>query len=339
MSEGDICEYFRKHIADTHEELQTDSFWLVLRDNLSNMLGFQTNFYKRELYENKIRIDYVVKDGSTSMIHKPHYTVQKILIIGDPHNSTDSFHFQTQMFKGKCISSSVIIIFFYPEFEKILIFQSMNPASFTLVQLNWNWFYTMDYFIGVIDNVRCNMHLTLTTGTSAMPNGICNVFIPRFEYAFKQKKTKRINSNANTGTNYPISNDLYMTFEEILVSDLAECTYFNNSFVFVSDMSRVELGSIHELIGLEQDRIQKRGNQFLHSALIHSIRDIIRKKNPYWCFGMDGGIFYANFEYLSEAPNILTFEAILELDCCILYCEIPFDIIPLLLQAIGQMMW
>ena len=335
MSDCDICKYVQKQITCTHKELQSDSFWLGLRDNLCKMLGLQTNFYKQELYENKIRIDYAVDIIYTQTIQKPHYTTQKILIIGDSRNSTDSFHFQDEIFNSNNVSDVAAVIFFYPEFGKFLVFLPLNHHNleFILAQINWNWFYTMKCSIETVDTTRRQMHLTLTTGTSAMPNGICNVFIPRFEYAFRQKKTKRIDI---ANTNYPIDHNLYMTFEEILVSALTE--YHDYTFMN-SSPQKIELGSIHELIGLDQSRIQKKGNQIFHSVLIRSICDIIRKKHPYWCFDMSYDTFQLIFACLPEAPNILTFEAILELDCCMRCCVIPYDIISVLLRAIGRVLW
>jgi len=194
---------------------------------------------------------------------------------------------------------------------------------------NWNW-YHRDFTRIRLDAVNMNIDLTLSTGASAIPLGICSVMVPRFKYALHQIVLD------NAYIRYSPNKDDYPIDEEIALMNFVISRLETDNPINVNQWSQLYGCSQRALLGSSLIKTNK-GHISTKSVMSHILIDIMRQKYSETHFNLAPAdtIIY----HIQTAPNFFNLGNIIEVELCLFECKYPIDLLMVLLGVIGEMMW
>jgi len=302
----------------------TPAIWDERRIEIGQKLGFRSyeceRLFREELSLNRIRVDYVVRNNAILTSNQIELS-QPVLVIGRAHEGHDSYRLQIDALDVETVPRYAFIAFLYPEYGKVVVFE-LEANNYQMIQFNWNWFHTYSRFF-----VSIGIDLTLTTGTSAIPLGICNVLFPRFKRARDNTDVLGVFEDFQKHPYYPLDKIFQVCSKYIMESKENKPN---------SDPTIAVGWTVHsydKLIGHTPSPIWIFDNQYVNSTLAKGFQKIMTKDPP---------ILVARntlFHHLQNVPNMFSIRDLIELDLCLKEKSVPSELLIVFLRVIGEMLW
>jgi len=300
----------------------------IVRTVLGQKLGFVEYPYLKDLNNDIIGINFLPAKPISFVIRTSGNTVKSSLT-RDYYNNQKYVVVETESMDANPLW--LIVAFLYPECGKAVILYLLPNGSYNMVQLNWNWFFTFMCLNDLLTPAQmkfCNpIQVTITTGTSAMPLGICNVLIPRFKYV--SAHIEEVSADDSVSSTYPI--DIHLLFVLNLIILGPE---------YIHDMARDKPRSFDYLIG-HIPPTQDPRNHYRESKLGQIFCEIMQSKTPDWNFVSTTPRLHWILPQIQHTPIWFSFTDILEIVLCLFDNNInmPVDVFTALLRVMGRMRW
>jgi|SRR5579872_3042430 len=349
-------EYLNQKITEFRKSIPSSADWNDLKNTVKDLLGFQSNSYFEAMYPCKAMLSYYIWykgpiyeeeqfiSGSVNI-------TQPIAVLSNLDSSLHQHHYWLNL-PHKCLNQDFIpkylmIAFLYPECGKVIMCKlrshitiNNNDHLLRIKILNWNWFIR-DNTYAKIDDHLMSIDLTLSTGASAMPLGICNVVIPRFE-----------NASQNLEYDIDILSDAYYykyPSDVVLnaIIDVVNKRRFSQTDQLPWETLSTPWGTIipwgsvsacswHVLIGNIIVKVDQ-GKILADSVLVNKLIDIAKNNMS----NVNDSKFSSNdiFNCMCKTPNFFALNKLVVVELCLIECKCPKDIFTAILGVIGEMMW
>src|SRR5579872_3416506 len=212
--------YFERKLADFQIVPPLSADWEDLKNTVKDLLNLQSNSYLELMYPCKALLSYHIWYRDPALKEDQYSTSsvdinQSIIIVGKPDTP---FHINLlhEYLDLKTLPQYYIVAFLYPECGKVVMFvpeqhimseSDLSSFSHRLFTFNWNWFYR-DFTKVHNKTQMLHIDLTLSTGVSAMPLGICNVIMPRFDYSIRRVSQDLKTSRISYHYQYPMDQNV-----------------------------------------------------------------------------------------------------------------------------------
>lgn len=343
----EAAEYFNQKIREFKIVPPLSVNWIDLRNTIKILLNFQSNSYFESIYPCKAMLSYRIwyrdeaskEDQSiTSSID----ITQSIIVFSKPDSGKFDAPYHLNLphecLLVKSMPKYLIVAFLYPECGKAVMFVpgihllskvELAEHSLKMYTFNWNWFYQDE------TNIKCkkqNMYIdvTLSTGTSAMPLGICNVLLPRFDYGIRHISQTFPDPVYYFWEQHPINPEMGV------IIDSAKRKKSDALHASDNSLDKITVSSWNALIGIpiksESNKITVSDSILVNKLIDNAKKNLSSQNNDKFS---SGKLFY----WMSLAPNLFTLNDLVQIELCLIECEYPMDIFMTMLQVIGEMMW
>jgi hypothetical protein len=336
-------EYFNRKIKEFGIVPPLSADWRNLRNTVKDLLGFQPNSYMESMYPCKAMLSYHIWYRDPAFKEDQYISSsidisQSIIIVGKPDTpfhlklSHDCFHLNI-------MPGYFMVTFLYPECGKAAMFvldiHIMKKTDLSLFvhklqTFNWNYFFR-DFTKVYNGNQLMHIDVTLSTGASAMPLGICNVLLPRFDHAIRSISSRAnvISVNGYWDT-YPIDADIGSIINIVKIKRFGNGNDNDTQTMIDACSWHALIGS--SLIKTDSGKISISNSIFTNKLINNAIKNLSNTNN--YAFSTDKLL-----DRMSAAPNLFTLDDLVEVELCWTECKIPIDIFMVILGVIGGMMW